>query len=68
MNELCKAMNYVGKIGLPFPPRSARSLDISEPPYEPLYVTPNNVPSKKRPGEFCTLYTVPGGQEIYLCL
>ena len=58
-------INYTGKIGLPVPPRSAQSLDISESPYEPMYITPNKVPSRKRPGEFCTLYTVPGGQEIY---
>ena len=43
-----------GRIGLPVPPRSAQSLDITESPYEPMYDTPNEVPSWKRPGEFTT--------------
>ena len=38
----------IGKNKLPVPPRSPESLKISEPPYEPMDVTPN----RKQSGEF----------------
>ena len=45
-------MYFIGEIALPVPPRSAQSLNITKSTNEPMYITPNEVPRRKRSGEF----------------